>query len=104
MYSGGLLRSAPDRNDLRASGAVGDVCFHGQRGAARLVISVARVSRRSRRRATSVMEAPCSAKPAGGGGADAAARASDQGGGAGQFRFHGMLSCSLEVRRRGGRQ
>jgi hypothetical protein len=43
-------------------------------------------------------------EPAGGGSADAAARTSDQGGGAGQCRFHGMLSCSLEVRRRGRRQ
>src|SRR6266567_589944 len=41
---------------------------------------------------------------AGGGGADTAAGAGDEGGGAGQFRCHGLLSSSLDGRRRGKRR
>jgi hypothetical protein len=85
-------------------GAVGDVGFHGQRGATRLAdlggesFQTVPAAGNERHGGTVLGE------PAGGGSADAAARASDQGGGAGRFRFHGVLSCSLEVRRRGRRQ
>jgi hypothetical protein len=37
-------------------------------------------------------------EPAGGGGADTAARAGDERGGAGQFRCHGCCPSSLDVR------
>src|SRR5258708_1854428 len=77
-------------------GAVGDVRFHRQRGAARLVdlggegFQTVPAAGNQRDRGAVLGE------QAGGGSADAAARARDQGGGAGQFRFHGMFSRSLE--------
>jgi hypothetical protein len=70
-------------------GAVGDVGFHGQRGAARFVdpggegFEAVPAASNQRDGGTVLGEL------AGGGSADAAARTSDQCGGAGQCRFHG---------------
>ena len=82
-------------------GAVGDVRFDGQRRAARVLDAggeglKAVAAAGHKRDAGAVL-----GEPAGGGGADTAARAGDERGGAGQFRCHGCCPSSLDVRRWG---
>jgi hypothetical protein len=83
-------------------GAVGDVGFHGQGGAAGLVdlggegFQAVQAPGHQRDGGTVRCEL------AGGGGADPAARAGDEGDGAGQCRCHGVLSSSRDVPRRAG--
>jgi hypothetical protein len=85
-------------------GAVGDVRFHGQRGASRLVdlggegLQAVPAAGHERDAGTVPGE------PAGGGGTDTAARAGDEGGCAGQCRFHGCCPFLADVRRRGRRR
>jgi len=82
-------------------GAVGDVCFHGQRGAAR-VLDVGGEGLQTVTAAGHERDGGAVlGEPAGGGGADAAAGAGDERGGAGQFRCHGCCPSSLDVRRWG---
>jgi hypothetical protein len=85
-------------------GAVGDVGFHGQRGAARLVDlggeGLQTVPAAGNQRDAGTVPGEL----AGGGSADTAARAGDQGGGAGQCRFHRCCPSLADVRRTGRRQ
>ena len=83
-------------------GAVGDVGFHDQGGAACLVDlggeGFQPVPAAGHQRDGGAVLGEL----AGGGGADPAAGAGDEGDGAGQFRCHGVVSSSLDVRRRAG--
>ena len=85
-------------------GAVGDVRFDGQRGAA-CVLDVGGEGLQAVAAAGHERDAGAAlGEPAGGGGADTAARAGDERGGAGQFRCHGCCPSSLDVRHWGRRR